>query len=262
MLTLVLLIGVLAAFAVTVRAYAPKVCTGLPQLGMALFTPGPMVGAVSGRVGGTIFSHNRGGAYIRNGVVPTRVVSTYTELVRNALAACSRAWGSLTDEERLNWAAYTVENPVVNRLGQKKTLSGHMAYNALNARLVQAGDTPIDVPPNADSPAALATLSAVVDASTPSAVLTFTATPLSASERLMVFGCVVNKPGVNYVANKFKLLNYSDKAQATGLDVIGDLANRFGAVQAGDRVFFRVQVLDTLTGLVSGFKSTEVTVQA
>ena len=262
MLTLVLFIGVLAAFAVTVRAYVPKVRAGLPQLGMALYTPGPMVGAVSGRVGGTIFSHNRGGAYIRNGVVPVLVQSGYTENARNALAACARAWGALTAEERQNWAAYTVENPVVNRLGQKKTLSGHMAYNALNTRLVQAGETPLDVPPNSGSPAPLTDLTADIDVSDGTAILTFAPTPLAAGRRLMVWGCVVNKPGVNYVANKYRLLTYSAAAQATGLDIQSALNARFGALQAGDRVFLRAQVLDTATGLVSSFISTETPVVA
>jgi len=58
---------------------------------MAIFNPGPLVGQVSGRVGGTVFSHNRGGAYIRNGSIPYAVYSQKALQAKSALSESVRA---------------------------------------------------------------------------------------------------------------------------------------------------------------------------
>ena len=220
---------------------------------MALITPGPMIGEASGRIGGTIFSHNRGGMYVRNGVIPTKVTSPYTDEVRNVLTSCARSWASISDSERQAWREYCVDHPVVNRLGQKKTLSGHMAFNAVNARLLQSGDSIIHVPSIAAAPAPLTSLSLVVDTTPGSAVLTILPTPIGANNRLWTWAVAIGSPGVGYYANKWRLVNKSAKNQATALDIWSDLEDRFGEIDLGTRVLIRCQVLDTLTGLVSGF---------
>lgn len=220
---------------------------------MALMTPGPLVGQVSGRIGGSVFSHNRGGAYIRNGAIPTKVVNPFTEQVRGNMSVCSRAWATLTDANREAWREYCVENPVVNRLGQTKTLSGHMAYNKLNSRIILAGGTSIDIPPTADPPDALTSLSITASLGGTVANVVFAASPLPANVCLWVWAAVTRGSGATYVGNRYRLVHKSAAAAATPADIWGDLEDRFGSLQVGDRIFIRAQTISKVTGLTSGF---------
>ena len=120
---------------------------------MAIIIPGAMVSQASGRIGGTIFSRNRGGAYVRNGSIPTTVTTRAAQSVKAILAAQSQAWGALDDEIKEQWREWATQNPVINRLGQSRTLSGHQAFVQINGRLVYAGFDALDSPPIGAAPA-------------------------------------------------------------------------------------------------------------
>ncbi|KKL73251.1 hypothetical protein LCGC14_2076760, partial [marine sediment metagenome] len=64
---------------------------------MAIITPGPTVAAISGSIGGTVYSRNRGGAYIRNRAIPVDPNTSFQINVRAILAAQSQNWADLTD---------------------------------------------------------------------------------------------------------------------------------------------------------------------
>lgn len=229
---------------------------------MALFTPGPAVGQISGRVGGTVFSHNRGGMYMRNGVIPTASNTPAAILAKARITAVSRQWAALTDAQQVAWKTWSQNNPVVNRLGSSTTLSGHMAYMQINNRLTQAGDTVLSVPPVDPAPAPLLTFSAAADASDDSCTLTFTATPVGAAVRLWVNVAVVDGAGIKYVQNLYKLVKISAKNQATGLDIGPEILDRFGDILEGQVVHLLAQTFDTATGLLSGPLYTSCVVQA
>lgn len=217
---------------------------------MAIFKPGPVIGQISGRIGGTVFSHNRGGAYIRNGAIPTRSTSIYAEAAKNRLAVHSAAWASLSDPDQMAWKLWATQNPVTNRLGDQITLSGHGAYVQLNITIALAGGTPIDIPPVVAPPTALLTLATVVDIST-GLDISYTATPLAATEVLFVEAAISDNPGVSYVDNLFKLIGVSPAAQASPILTETMLELRFGTVQPGQRVFYRCSVVSDATGLRS-----------
>jgi hypothetical protein len=223
---------------------------------MALVKFGPAIANASGSIGGTVFSHNRGGSYMRTRVVPIKVENGYTMVVRDAMSQVSRLWGGLTNAQREAWREYSVITPSVNRLGESKTLGGHVAFNKINARLIQQGATPIDVPPLTAPPDPLDTLSVAIGVGAGTAIVTFTGTPLPAGVSLWLWAATVASPGVSYVANKWRLVYKSAAAAATGMDVMGELEDRFGTLQAGQGLYFRGQTLDTASGLVSGFITT------
>ena len=56
---------------------------------MALLVPGAVVSVLSGKIGGTVFARNRGGAYARAYAIPTRVTSDLAMSVKAAFAAAS-----------------------------------------------------------------------------------------------------------------------------------------------------------------------------
>lgn len=219
---------------------------------MAIFTPGPAVGQISGRVGGTVFSHNKGGPYLRNGAIPIASHTVVAEETKSRLTACSQAWGALTDTQRSAWRSWAQNNPVTNRLGHQVVLSGLAAYNMLNTRLLRAGDAVITTPPIAAPPAPLLTFSATWDIGIGTTVITFTTAPLGADARLWLEAAVLDKPGVSYIENTKRLVVVTAKAQATGYDYSTVVEAVFGALAVGKRVFLIGRVFDSTTGLISG----------
>ena len=219
---------------------------------MAKIMLGPIAGAVSGSLGNTTFSHNRGGAYMRVRAIPTKVVNAYTVGIRDIMASASRAWGALTAAQQAAWNTWAQSNPITDALGQKQVLFGNAAYIKLNARLMHAGDTPIDVPPITSAPAPLTTFSAAVGVGAASAILTFTPTPLAANEKLWVQLAVFDNPGQNYFQNLLKLVHVSAAAVVTGADIIVPWLLRFGTLIEGQRFVLKASIFEDDTGLISG----------
>jgi hypothetical protein len=219
---------------------------------MALYTPGPLAGQISGRVGASIFSHNRGGTYIRNGTIPKKVLSPAAIAAKARLTVISRLWASVATDDRTAWATWAATNPITNRLGGKSVLAPHMAYMELNARLDRGSFSMISVPPVTAAPAPLTSLSLACAAGAGTAVLTTAPTPLGATLALWVEAAVTDNPTQTYLENIWKTVQVSAINQATGLDISADLENRFGSMIEDQIVHIRVSVLDSLSGLLSG----------
>jgi len=218
---------------------------------MALITPGPMAGQISGRIGSTVFSHNRGGPYCRNGTIPTLVTSEYAINAKARMSAASQAWDNLTDTQRQAWIEWARSNPVVNRLGSQVTVGGNAAYCGINSRLAYGAYPALDDPPIADPPTALVTMTLAMDIGIGASGITYTATPLAANEHLYVWACVLDNPAVRYIENRLRLIVVSAAAQASPYDFSAPLEARFGTLMVGQKVVARVTVLHDLTGLVS-----------
>ena len=218
---------------------------------MAIITPGPTVAAVSGSIGGTVYSHNRGGAYIRNRSIPVTSVTTPALNAKQRLATASAAWQLLTDLQRTAWGSWALQNPVINALGFARHLTGHQAYVGINARRASAGDVALSVPPIVPAPDGLLTLVQDGDIGAGDTDCTFTATPLGATEELYIEAAVTNSPGINNVNNLLKLVGFSAAAQASPFDNQALIEARLGTLVVGQKLFVRISVYDNATGLLS-----------
>lgn len=219
---------------------------------MAIMTPGPTVGQVSGRIGGIVYSRNRGGAYIRNGAIPTRSTTPYAQAAKARLALFSADWATLSAVQQQAWKTWASQNPVTNRLGMQITLSPHAAFVRLNTTIDIAGGTPILIPPVVAPPAGLISLSATYDIGAGNMEMTFTPTPLAGNQVLFVDAAVSDNPGVKYVQNLYKQILISAGAQTSPLNFQTELTTRFGTLQVDQQVFLSVSVVDQDTGLRSG----------
>jgi len=215
---------------------------------MAKIMLGSLAGAISGALGNDVFSHNRGGAYVRRRVIPTKVVNDNTVLVRNILTSCSRAWGTLDPEEQMAWNTWADSHPITDRLGQKQVLFGAAAYTQLNSRIMRGGDTVIDLPPMTAAPSPFLTFTVAPEEATQTCVCTFTATPLAA----WIQAALVTNPGRQYYANLLKLVSVSAKALVTGVDIGPAIVDRFGAMQEGQLLHVMASVYESTSGMLSG----------
>lgn len=114
---------------------------------MALFKSSVLAQS-SGSLAGTVFSHNRGGQYIRNRSTPTNPATSQQTAVRNALATLSNAWVNLlTAQQRTDWDVYAANVPLTNRVGELINVGGLGMYQRGNVPRLQAGLTRVDAAP-------------------------------------------------------------------------------------------------------------------
>ncbi len=218
---------------------------------MAIITPGPTVAAVSGSIGGTVFSRNRGGAYIRNRAIPVDPNTTAQQSARAILSNQSQAWQGLTDAQRNAWANWAKQNPVTNALGNSILLSGHQGFVQLNSRLDLDGATTLTAPPIIAAPTALDSLAIEADIGAGDVEANFTATPLAAGVKLWMTAAVLNSQGITYVRNLLRFIGTSAAAETSPFDYQSLIETKFGTLIVGQRVFLRIGTFDTATGLLS-----------
>lgn len=88
---------------------------------------------MSGSMGGCTASHNRGGMYFRNRVVPTDPNTPRQASIRSYMAAAINAWTVfLTPAQRAAWETFAANTPMTDTLGSVLMLTGQQAFVKAN----------------------------------------------------------------------------------------------------------------------------------
>lgn len=115
---------------------------------MALLELGPLAVQISGSVGGTTFARNKGGQYARSRIKGVNPQSARQTAVRAAFGDLAQRWSNtLTDAQRAAWELYADNVPLINRLGDPRTLSGLNMYVRTNTVQLDTGGTRLDDAP-------------------------------------------------------------------------------------------------------------------
>jgi len=113
---------------------------------MATFTPGPLVGSLSGPLGSVVFSRHRGVPVIRSRRTHGPTSSQLSLLRRSQLQRAQAAWRALSDNQRLRYRH--VAGQIIERRGPGLTypLSGYTLFLELwISHVIQTGyDVPDD----------------------------------------------------------------------------------------------------------------------
>lgn len=218
---------------------------------MALVVLGTTLGQASGRIGGTIFSKNRAGVYIRNGTKPVNTYSYYRQQVKARLSDASKHWVGLTQAQRDAWNTWAAQVPWKNRLGQSISLSGQQGCIQCNARILAVGGAMIDIPSLTVSPDNISGVTVTRDIGAGTFNLAWTSGALGASECLWLRGAVLDSPSQKYWTNRFRWFKTTAAAATTPQTLDADVATRFGTLQAGQLFVLEYSVIDNLSGLVS-----------
>jgi hypothetical protein len=102
---------------------------------------GLMVSSLSGSVDGLVASHNRGGPYFRELVVPVNPNTTRQQDVRTAMATAYADWAGLTADQRQNWQNFADTQLRTNRIGDRRHNSGWDEYTRWAVPRLQANAT-------------------------------------------------------------------------------------------------------------------------
>lgn len=102
---------------------------------------GLLSSAASGKLGGIVASHNRGGAYFRGHVVPVQPRTPAQTANRNQLAAFSAAFKSLTSSQVAGWNALGSTVTLKDALGNSYNPTGQQLFVSCNRHLASLGIT-------------------------------------------------------------------------------------------------------------------------
>lgn len=224
---------------------------------MALIKMGALSQDVRGSLNGTVFSRNRGGAYVRTKVSPVQPITTHNGLSRQIFGSLSQRWSNhLTDAQRAAWEAFSAVHTFVNIFGDAITLGGIAFYQAANKRVLQVGGDPIDDAPAGWNVADMGTCVVVFDV-TGIAITTLTITvgrPLLYNEGLYVFGTPPIVGSRKVQKNDLRLINTPTTGLFSNGFAMGPAMQlRFNPITwaLADRWAFRVAILNEATGAIS-----------
>jgi hypothetical protein len=116
---------------------------------MAKVLLGPMVAEARGQAGGTVFSRNRFGAYIRQNVSPVQPNTTKQQEQRSAFTQAAQRWrDTLTPAQREAWKEYALGTPMIDSFGLPQIMPGNVMYVRANTMRIRAAAlSPIDDAP-------------------------------------------------------------------------------------------------------------------
>lgn len=213
---------------------------------MAIFVPGGLAEAISGKIGGMVYSHNRAGKYIRGMSIPVNPSTARQSVIREAMGDAVAIWGGLTVEQRTAWGVYAAAIPYTNRVGGVFYLTGGQMFRACWLAAKSIGVAPVTTAPSTlTRPAMDPTLAATVTASTHTVSLAFDNTLAWATAvggYLAVYMGAPQSPTVNFFKGPFTYLG-----KVSGAVSPPSSPNAFTSlpftVSAGQKVFFKARII-------------------
>jgi hypothetical protein len=108
----------------------------------------PVYSEASGKIAGLVYSHNKGGNYVRSLVTPTNPNTTYQQTVRGYVSQLMSLWATvLTPVQRIAWDIYADAVELLDVFGDGRKRSGINHYIRSNVARLNAGMSRVDDAP-------------------------------------------------------------------------------------------------------------------
>lgn len=204
------------------------------------------------KLGGTVFSKNRGGAYSKTLVIPANPSSSGQVTKRSNFKAVSQAWKGLTDAQRLSW-----ENAVDNWkrtdiFANIRVPSGFSLYMRINIQLLRVGSAQRTTPPvPAKMPFVPSLSNSFTAAGTSLFVLPTAPVGYGAGFKMVIR---VTKPvsaGVKFVKNLFADIMVSTAGGTSPFSITAAYALKYGVPAVGTKIASQVLVVNITSGQTS-----------
>lgn len=229
---------------------------------MAKLKLSAIVSEMRGKLNGSVFSKNRGGAYLRTKVTPVNPQTIYQGNVRARLTSFSQAWRSLTQAQILAWNSAVSNFVGTDIFGDIKTPSGINLYNRLNLNLAAAGQASISNPPLPVSVGYFSAMDTAASAAIDELIVNFTELGASADQTIIVQATKGVSAGKNFVKSEYRQIDVLVGTTATGVDVGAAYVAKFGSMTPGQKVFVRMVFVDNNTGISGQYTSSQTIVAA
>lgn len=226
---------------------------------MAKIKFGMMMTDASGKLGGQVFSKNRGGAYVRTKVTPTNPQTSAQSTIRGIFASISSRWSSLTDAQRNTFNGFVQAYARTDIFGDLRNPSGKSLFQRLNQNLENSGQAQIDVCTSPVEVPFANLVSATADISDNSFDIAYSG-DLTGS-RIVVWATPQMSQGTKFVKNQLRQLEVFAGANAGSVDVWGSYLAKFGAPVLGANISIAVRVINA-NGQASPLEVVKASVQA
>lgn len=226
---------------------------------MAKIKFGMMMTDASGKLGGQVFSKNRGGAYVRTKVTPSNPQTTAQMTVRGIFASISSAWSSLTESARLSFNNLVDAYATTDIFGDLRNPSGKALFQRLNQNLEISGQAQITicVPPSA-VPFANVTSAIGSEANNEFDVATSGDTTGS---KIVVWATPPLSQGTTFVKNRLRQLIVENGGDSVGVDISAAYYAKFGVPAEGANIYVGVRVINT-NGQASPLETVKAVINA
>jgi len=215
---------------------------------MAKIKLGAFVTEIAGKVGGSIFSRNRGGAYVKNRVIPSNPKTPAQNAVRSAFGSIAQSWRSLTKGQRAAWNSATANYQIVDSLGDIRTLSGAQLFqqlnlnlNAVDVRTLLSPAQPQGAPNNEFDIASMTSEDFSIET-----------TKIADGSLIEVFATPSLSPGVSNVSNQLRKIGVFTVQDVVPTLSIGEAYTaKFGDLVDGSTVGVSLRSVNSITGEAS-----------
>lgn len=223
---------------------------------------GSFVTDIRNKVGGTVYSKNRGGAYTKNKVSPSQPRTAAQTTARSRMTTYAQGFRALTATQIAAWNAAVGSFLKTDVFGDLKTPSGINLYSKLNINIAQAGGTAITTPPLPIAVVGPVTLTPTVAAGTPAFSIAFSVSPVPASTTWLVMCTQQLSPGRSSVNSFYRIVTTIAAAATTPSNILAAYNTKFGTLVAGQKIFIKVIPISTTTGIKGQAITTSVIVAA
>jgi hypothetical protein len=209
---------------------------------MAKIKFGMMMTDASGKLGGQVFSKNRGGSYVRTKVTPTNPQTTAQMTVRGIFASISSAWSSLTEASRLSFNNLVGDYGTTDIFGDLHNPSGKALFQRLNQNLEISGQGQITVcvPPSAVPFANLTgALCELADEKFKAST-----TGDTTGSKVVVWATPPLSQGTTFVKNKLRQIDVFNGIPNGEYDMFDAYVAKFGLPSVGANIYVGVRVIN------------------
>lgn len=209
---------------------------------------------LSGKSGGSIFSHNQGGKYVKNFAVPSNPQSQAQMQQRSNFGAFASAWKTLTEAQRNAWKAASSSFPYLDAFGDTIHLSGIALFISLNRNLKLIGEPGVDNPPVPEGVDSITDLqvTASIDPGTSPGVIQINGdvnANADAETQYLIYATPALSAGVSSASNRFRVLTeVSETLFTSGNDVGPEWEAVFGTMQVGSKIILKAVPINSATG--------------
>lgn len=203
------------------------------------------------KVGGSVFSRNKGGAYVRTKVTPLNPQTAAQVGARSLLTQLAQGFRSLTQEQISAWNAATTQWGTTDIFGDTVNPTGLALYVRLNTNILNAGGTAITTPPSPVGADAISSLSVAADFSSSTVGVTFSPASVPADHSMYLESTPMLSPGINNANSRFREIAVVAAATASPYAAGSAYSAKFGSLVTGQKLFVRAKFINKLTGEVS-----------
>lgn len=226
---------------------------------MAKIKFGMMMTDASGKLGGQVFSKNRGGSYVRTKKTPSNPQTTAQMTIRGIFASISSGWSALTEQARNSYENFVADYGRTDIFGDVRNPTGKNLYQRLNQNLAISGQQLMSVcPAPSEVPFAnLVSVNGVIS----NDEMVVSAIGNTTGSKLVIWATPSLSQGTKFVKNRLRQIAVVDGDDTVSVNTWEEYLAKFGAPVAGANIYYAVRVINA-NGQASPLETVKALVQA